>query len=251
MTRFFCTLKERKGKLSKELADLSSVQGTAVPDLAQVGVLDQLADLGGGGVLELGGQGADLGLEEGQELVIVGDSPGGQVADQTTVALGGLGVGQDSESSLGFAVLGVTASSPAATGSQKGGPEDEALEEDSASQKTEGGRGSAAEGESAGGGGSGGAKEKGGFGKASQGHEGNTRKSESVHAGSLKWRVGLSCSTWNLCRCIHEILLNTYIIRADVVLDSSVLSYQLYFFKYCIKFCVLKDYFIFAKRTNL
>jgi len=177
------SIKKRFLYLGKELLDLLGVQGAAVSDLAQVGVLDQFSDLGSGGVLELGGQGGYLLVEKGQELVVVGDGTGGQVADETAVTLGGLGVGQDGESSIGFSLFDITAMTFAASGGQESGSKDEALEEDGTSQETEGGGGTSGEGDGAGGGGGsgGGADDEGGLGDAGQSQESDSRDGESVH----------------------------------------------------------------------
>lgn len=166
--------------LGKELLDFHGGQGAAVTDLAQVGVPDHLADLGGGAVLELGGQGRHVIVEEAEDLVVVGHSAGGQVADQPAVALGGLGVGQDGEGGLGLGVLDVTASALAR--GQEGGSKDETLEEDSASQKAEGGGGASAEGDGGAGGGSGGgADDEGGLREVGQSQESDAGDCESVH----------------------------------------------------------------------
>ena len=81
----------KKGKtilysLGEELGNFLVVQGAAVTDFANLSVLDGLAELGSGGVFKLGGDDFGLSVEEGQDVVRVGDSSGGQVADQTLVA---------------------------------------------------------------------------------------------------------------------------------------------------------------------
>ena len=75
-----------KNFLSEELGNFLVVQGAAVTDFANLSVLDGLAELGSGGVFEFGGDDFGLSVEEGQDVVRVGDSSGGQVADQTLVA---------------------------------------------------------------------------------------------------------------------------------------------------------------------
>jgi hypothetical protein len=84
--------------LGEELGNFLVVQGAAVTDFANLSVLDGLAELGSGGVLEFGGDDFGLFIEEGQDVVRVGDSSGGQVADQSLVALSGFGIVQGDES---------------------------------------------------------------------------------------------------------------------------------------------------------
>jgi len=82
--------------LVEDLGQLGAGQGAGEPVLAELGVLDVLADLGGGGEVEAGAGHVDGLLEEGQDDVAggLGQGSGGQVADQTPVALLGL-VGHD------------------------------------------------------------------------------------------------------------------------------------------------------------
>ena len=171
--------------LSKKLSDVLGGQGAAVSDLAQLGVLDHLADLGGGGEVKLGGNGGNLGVEKGQDLVGVGDGTGSHVADQPAVALGGFGVGQDGEGGV-LAAFGVTAASAG-----DGGAEDESLEEGHASQEGEGGGGGGREGHGgAGSGGGSGADDEGAGGHVGEGHEGKRSGEDGVHAvklSGLRW----------------------------------------------------------------
>ncbi len=171
-------------KLGKELSNLLGGKGAAVTDLAQLGALGNLSNPGGGGEFKLGGHGGDLGVEEGQDPVVVGDGTGGQVADQPPVALAGLGSAQDGESSVVAVGLGVTAAS--AVGGEDGGAEDKTLEEDSATQKAEGGDGGGAEGGgSAGGGGGGGADDEGGLRHGGEGQDNQSGAEDGVHAAMI------------------------------------------------------------------
>ena len=117
--------------LGEDLGDFLVVQGAAVTDFTDLGVLDGLAELGSGGVFELGGDDFGFFVEERQEVVAVGDSSGGQVADQTLVALSGFSIVQGDES---IVVLSGTLS----TAGQKGSAQDQSLEEDNSSQEAEG-----------------------------------------------------------------------------------------------------------------
>ena len=120
-----------KNFLSEELGNFLVVQGAAVTDFANLSVLHGLAELGSGGVFEFGGDDFSLFVEEGQEVVRVGDSSGGQVADQSLVALSGFSIVQGNES---IVVLSGTLS----TAGQKGSAQDQSLEEDNSSQEAKG-----------------------------------------------------------------------------------------------------------------
>ena len=127
---------EDKNFLGEDLGNFLVVQGAAVTDFTDLGVLDGLAELGSGGVFELGGDDFGLFVEEGQEVVAVGDSSGGQVADQTLVALSGFGIVQGDES---IVILSGTLST--ATAGQEGSSQDQTLEEDNSSQEAKGSSG--------------------------------------------------------------------------------------------------------------
>ena len=127
---------EDKNFLGEDLGNFLVVQGAAVTDFADLGVLDGLAELGSGGVFELGGDDFGLFIEERQEVVAVGDSSGGQVADQTLVALSGFGIVQGDES---IVILSGTLST--ATAGQEGSSQDQTLEEDNSSQEAKGSSG--------------------------------------------------------------------------------------------------------------
>ena len=129
-------------KLVEELANLNSAQGAAVSDLAHLGRLGDFADLGSGDEIEFGGHGAGLVGEKAEDFVIIGDSSGSQVTDQSAVALGGFRGGEDSVGSIG--VFGGTTAT--ARSGDKGSAEDEALEKDNAAQEAERGYGGRAEG---------------------------------------------------------------------------------------------------------
>ena len=76
------------------------VQWTGVTDFAQSRVLDNLANLGSGDIFEFGGDRGDFAVEKGQDFVLVRDGTSSHVADETSVALSGFGIGQNSESSI-------------------------------------------------------------------------------------------------------------------------------------------------------
>ena len=125
-----------KNFLSEELGNFLVVQGAAVTDFADLGVLDGLAELGSGGVFEFGGDDFGLFVEKGQEVVRVGDSSSCQVADQTLVALSGFSIVQGDES---IVILSGTLST--ATAGQEGSSQDQTLEEDNSSQEAKGSSG--------------------------------------------------------------------------------------------------------------
>ena len=142
--------------LVEDLGQLLGWEWAGEPVLAELGVLDLLADLGGGGEVEPGAGDVDGLLEEGEDDV-VGVS-GGQVADQPPVALLGL-VGHDGGDGevgglLGDGVLDGETLPPEADVSSEGGQGD-GLEGD-ASTNGQGGAGGGEEG-----GGSGGSSQTG------------------------------------------------------------------------------------------
>jgi len=122
--------------LGEDLGDFLVVQGAAVTDFTDLGVLDGLAELGSGGVFKLGGDDFGFFVEEGQDVVAVGDSSGSQVADQTLVALSGFGIVQGDES---IVILSGTLSTVAA--GDEGSSQDQTLEEDNSSQEAKGSSG--------------------------------------------------------------------------------------------------------------
>lgn len=88
--------------MGEKALDLVSAQWAAVTKLARLGVLDGLANSGGGGEIEFGGfDGGGL-VEEGQDDVVLGlgHGTGGQVADQTAVALSGFRLSDGGESEV-------------------------------------------------------------------------------------------------------------------------------------------------------
>jgi hypothetical protein len=121
-----------KYSLVEELGNFLAVQGATVTDFAQAGVLDHLANLGSSGVVEFGGDRGDLSVEKGQDFVLVGDGTSSHVADETSVALSGFRVAQDSESSI----LVVFSRSLSSTGCN--GSKEKAFEEDNTSEETKG-----------------------------------------------------------------------------------------------------------------
>jgi len=70
-----------------------AVQWAGVTDFAQTGILDQFADLGSSGVFKFGGDRGDFSVEKGQDFVLVRDGTSSHVADETSVALSGFGIG--------------------------------------------------------------------------------------------------------------------------------------------------------------
>jgi hypothetical protein len=173
--------------LGEELLDVIGAQGAAITDLAQLGVLDHLADLGGGGELELGRLDGDIVIEEGQDDIILtpGLGSGGQVADQTAVALSGFRGQQNGEGGISL-ILGWTTSTtagPTALGRKDGSSQNETLEEDDSSQETKGGSGSTGKGNSSSGcSNSGSAEDEGSLSEVGGSHEGKRSNDESVHA---------------------------------------------------------------------
>ncbi len=170
--------------LLEELGNLLAVEGAAVAELAGPDVLGDLANLGGGDVLELGGLDGGILVEQVHDDVVLalGEGAGGHVADQPLVAVVGLG-GLDGEED---GVVGLGGPLSATAGAQESGAKDETLEEDSASEKTEGSSRTSGEGDSAGGG-SGGADDEGGEGGVhSQGHDGQGGANLEVHAARNK-----------------------------------------------------------------
>ena len=154
------------------------VQWAGVTDFAQSRVLDNLANLGSGDIFEFGGDGGDFAVEKGQDFVLVGDGTSSHVTDETSVALSGFSIGQDSVSSI-FFTFGV--SRPLATG--KNGAENETLEEGNTSKKAKGGYGAGAKGGCSNHGGC--AKNNGGLSNAGHSHEGKGSNKHRVHARKI------------------------------------------------------------------
>jgi hypothetical protein len=153
------------------------VQWAGVTEFAQARFLDNLANLSGGDIFKFGGDGGDFLVKQAQDFVLVGDGTSSHVADETSVALSGFSIGQDSESSIGF-TFGV--SGPLATG--KDGAENETLEEGNTSKKAKCGYGAGAKGgcsncDSA--------KNNGGLSNAGHSHEGKGSNKHRVHAKKI------------------------------------------------------------------
>ncbi len=166
--------------LVEELGHLLGGEGAAVPDLAGPDVLDDGSDLGGGGVLELGGLDGGLLVEQLHDDVVLalGEGAGGHVADQPLVALGGLGSLDGEEDGI------VVLSRPLATASlaEDGSAKDETLQEDDSSEEAEGGGGGRGDGGGSAGGG-GGLQDEGGDGRVhGQSHEGESGADLGVHS---------------------------------------------------------------------
>jgi hypothetical protein len=116
--------------LGKNLADFSSAQWAAVTDFAQTGILDHLANLGSSGVFKFGRDRGDLSVEKGQDFVLVGDGTSSHVADETSVALSGFSIGQDSK----YSIFAVFFSRPLFSAS-KSTSKDESLEDSNTSKE--------------------------------------------------------------------------------------------------------------------
>jgi len=154
------------------------VQWAGVTEFAQARFLDNLANLSSGDIFKFGGDRGDLAVEKGQDFVLVGDGTSSHVADETSVALSGFSIGQDSKSSIRF-TFGV--SRPLATG--KNGAEKETLEEGNTSKKTKCGYCAGAKGGCSN---DGGAKNKGGLSNAGHSHEGKGSNKHRVHDDDLR-----------------------------------------------------------------
>jgi len=153
------------------------VQWAGVTDFAQSRVLDNLANLGSGDIFEFGGDRGDFAVEKGQDFVLVGDGTSSHVTDETSVALSGFRVGQDSEGSILVTFSGPL-SSAGSDGSQK-----ETLEEDNSSKESKGGNAGRAKGDSTSSGSSG--KNNGGLSNAGHGHKGKSSNKHRVHDDDL------------------------------------------------------------------
>jgi len=75
-------------------------QWTAITDFAQTGIFDCLANLGSRDIVKFSGDRGDFTGKERQDFVLVRDGTSSHVADETSVALSGFGIGQNSESSI-------------------------------------------------------------------------------------------------------------------------------------------------------
>jgi hypothetical protein len=155
------------------------VQWAGVTDFAQSRVLDNLANLGSSDIFEFGGDGGDFAVEKGQDFVLVGDGTSSHVTDETSVALSGFRVGQDSESSILVTFSGPL-SSAGSDGSQK-----ETLEEDNSSKESKGGNTGRAKGDCTSGSCYSSSKDDGGV--SNTGHSDNSKSSNKhrVHDDDL------------------------------------------------------------------
>ena len=155
------------------------VQWAGVTEFAQARFLDNLANLSGGDIFKFGGDRGDFLGKQAQDFVLVRDGTSSHVADETSVALSGFSIGQDSVSSI-FFTFGV--SRPLATG--KNGAENETLEEGNTSKKAKGGYGAGAKGGCSNHGGC--AKNNGGLSNAGHSHKGKGSNIHRVHAKKIK-----------------------------------------------------------------
>ena len=131
-------------------------QGAAITELTSCDLLSGLANLGGGGKVELGAFDAGVLVEQGGDDVVVGlgHLTGGQIADEATVALSGFALGQGQESRVTRVDLqGGTA--VAAGGGNGQGTNGQTLEEEGTTQDSGGTSGAGTEGQGGGGGGTG------------------------------------------------------------------------------------------------
>ncbi len=161
--------------------DLLALEGAAVAHLAGVDVLGELADLGGGGELELGVLHAHVVLEEGQDDIVVrlGQPAGGQVADQAAVALGGLNLGNECEG--GVLDLGGALAAAARSQSQTS---DGSNLQDGKTAKSQGSSATAGEANGAGAGNGSTGGEEDGVASTAHGSEGGDSENDlGVHAG--------------------------------------------------------------------
>jgi len=165
--------------LGEDFANFHAVQGAAVTDLAVLSILNDLANPGGGGVFKLGGDRGDIFNKEAQDVILVSDDTGGQVADQTVVALGGFGSGKDSKSSIIVLFDGTTS-----TTSRRS--QDQSLEEDNTAQETH--RGGQRGGGGGGGGGSGSCAkvDHSGISKVGESHQSKSSNDVSVHVDKVE-----------------------------------------------------------------
>ena len=153
------------------------VQWAGVTDFAQSRVLDNLANLGSGDIFKFGGDRGDFLGKQAQDFVLVGDGTSSHVTDETSVALSGFRVGQDSEGSILVTFSGPL-SSAGSDGSQK-----ETLEEDNSSKESKGGNAGRAKGDGTSSCSSG--KDNGGISNAGHSHEGKGSNKHRVHARKI------------------------------------------------------------------
>jgi len=154
------------------------VQWAGVTEFAQARFLDNLANLSSGDIFEFGGDGGDFLVEQAQDFVLVGDGTSSHVADETSVALSGFSIGQNSKSSIRV-TFGVSRPLFAEKCA-----ENKTLEEGNTSKKAKCGHGGGAEGDGTNGGD--GAKDNGGFSNAGHGHEGKGSNKHRVHDDDLR-----------------------------------------------------------------
>jgi len=165
--------------LVEDFGDFNVAQGAAVTDFADLGILDGLSELGSGSVFEFGAGDVGLLVEKRHNVILIGDSSGSQITDQTTVALSGLGVVQSDES---IVVLGRSLS----TAGQESGTQNKTLEEDDTAQKAERGSGGRGDGGGSASGGSGSFNDESGRGHVGEGSKGHSREDETVHVDELR-----------------------------------------------------------------
>ena len=146
---------EHEVSLEKAL-DLGTSQGAAITELTSSDLLSGLAQLGGGGEIELGAFDGGVLVEQGGDDVVVrlGHLTGSQIADEATVALKGFALGQGQEGRVTRVDLqgGTTV---AAGGGNSQGSNGQTLEEEGTTQDGGGTSGAGTEGQGGGGGGAG------------------------------------------------------------------------------------------------
>ena len=129
-------------KILEKALDLSTGQGAAVTELTSVNLLHGLAQLGSGGELELGALDGGVLVEQlGDDIVVrLGHLTGGQIADETAVALSRFSLGQGQEGCVsGVDLEGGTA---VTAGSGQGhGSQGQTLDEESSTEDGSGGAG--------------------------------------------------------------------------------------------------------------
>jgi hypothetical protein len=162
--------------LVEELGNFLGVQWAAVTDFAQSRVLDNLANLGSSDIFKFGGDREDFAVEKGQDFVLVGDGTSSHVTDETSVALSGFRVGQDSECGI-LVTFSRPLSSAGSNGSQK-----ETLEEDNSSKESKWGNAGRAKGDNSASGSSNSAKNNSGVSNAGHGHDSKSSNKHRVHA---------------------------------------------------------------------
>ena len=104
--------------------DFIGAQGAAISDFASLGTFDHFANFSSSGEFKFGTDWANFSIEESDEFVIVRDGTSREIADQSSVALGGFLSSQDGIDTFFFLFNGRSLSTSSSNSSEEGSLED-------------------------------------------------------------------------------------------------------------------------------